>query len=55
MKPAKPLNPFEVWMVKQNLGYVKDEGLEIVVARLRAQGYNRVAEAVEVKAKAVKS
>lgn len=41
------LNAFEVWMVKRNLLYVATEGLAAVVARLKANGYDKVALAVE--------
>jgi alanine racemase len=42
------LNPFEQWMVKSNLNHLEEYGgLEIVVARLKANGYPHVAEAVE--------
>jgi hypothetical protein len=41
------LDAYERWMVKSNLEYIKTEGLEVVVARLRANGYNRVANVVE--------
>ena len=47
----KPLSPVDRWMVKQNLGYVLTEGLQTVVDRLRQQGYDRVANAVEQEAK----
>jgi len=47
----KPLDAVELWMVKSNLEYVKAEGLETVVARLRANGYNRVAAGVEAAVK----
>lgn len=43
----RQLDPVEKWMVKCNLEYVKAEGVATVVARLRAQGYERVAAAVE--------
>jgi len=41
------LTPFEQWMVKSNLAYVAAEGIDVVVARLRANGYNRVADGVQ--------
>lgn len=44
---ATALNPFEQWMVEQNLGHVKEKGAESVVKNLRDQGYDRVADAVE--------
>lgn len=47
MTEQRPLNPFEQWMVKSNLQYIEAEGVEAVVNRLRVQGYNRVADAVE--------
>lgn len=40
------LNPFELWMVSQQLDYVKIHGIVAVLANLRAQGYNRVADEV---------
>lgn len=43
----KPLSPMERWMVKSNLEYIADEGLTAVVDRLLANGYPRVAAAVE--------
>ena len=36
-------------VIKQNLEYVKVEGLETVLDRLRSQGYNKVAKAVELE------
>lgn len=42
------LTPFEHWMVERNLEYVKAEGLQPVLDRLRGQGYTRVANAVEL-------
>lgn len=44
------LDAFQQWMVARNLEYVETEGLEAVLDRLRAQGYNRVADAVEIEA-----
>ncbi len=44
---VKPLDGFERWMVARSLGYVSIEGLPAVLERLRAQGYMRVAGAVE--------
>lgn len=41
------LNPFELWMVKSNMNYIKTEGIDVVVTRLRNNGYNRVADAVQ--------
>jgi hypothetical protein len=41
------LSPVDLWMVDRNVEYVATEGLEAVLARLRAQGYHRVADAVE--------
>lgn len=40
-------NPFDRWMVARNVEYAESEGVDKVAARLRAQGYNRVADAVE--------
>lgn len=45
--PKRPLDGFDWWLVDRNLEYVKTEGLAPVVARLRANGYLRVATAVE--------
>lgn len=41
------LSPYEQWMVRQNLGYAQSEGAEVVIARLEAGGYSRVASAVK--------
>lgn len=43
---ARKLNPFELWMVAQQLDYVKIHGLTTVLADLRSQGYDRVADEV---------
>lgn len=40
------LDAYERWMVESNLEYVTNEGLEVVVNRLRARGYGRVADGV---------
>ena len=40
------LNPFELWMVSQQLDYVKIQGSTTVLAGLRSQGYNKVADEV---------
>lgn len=40
------LSPYERWMVRSNLEYAKRVGIDVVVKRLRANGYIRVAEAV---------
>ncbi len=37
------LDPFGQWMVRQQLAYAREEGRDIVLERLRAQGYDRVA------------
>jgi hypothetical protein len=47
VKVEPKLSPFDRWMVQRNLEYAKTEGVETVVARLRAQGYDRVASAVQ--------
>lgn len=47
MTQERPLDPVEQWMVKSNLQYIEAEGVETVVNRLRVQGYDRVANAVE--------
>ncbi len=41
------LTPMDIWMVQQNIRYAKKEGVEVVVARLKEQGYHRVATAVK--------
>jgi len=47
-KEGEPdLGPFERWMVKQGVEAVKAEGVEVVVARLKANGYDRIARAVQ--------
>lgn len=48
---SETLNPFEIWMVQQNMSYVDTEGLEVVVSRLKAGGYDRVAAAVNEQCK----
>jgi hypothetical protein len=40
------LTPFHLWMVEQQLDYVKIHGIVAVLANLRSQGYNRVADEV---------
>jgi hypothetical protein len=40
------LTAYELWMVKSNLQYVDRDGIELVVARLKANGYHRVADGV---------
>jgi hypothetical protein len=48
MKEESPdLSPFEKWMVKQNIDHATTEGITTVLARLRENGYHRVANAVE--------
>lgn len=47
MSNERTLDPVEQWMVDRNLEYVENEGLEPVLARLRFQGYDRVAASVE--------
>jgi hypothetical protein len=44
---SRPISPVELWMAKSNLRYIPAEGLATVVARLRANGYERVARTVE--------
>jgi len=46
---APALDPFERWMVRQNVQEAKKEGSAAVVAVLRARGYGRVADAVEAE------
>jgi hypothetical protein len=41
------LNAYERWCVRMNLEHVKTEGLAVVVQRLHANGYHRMADAVE--------
>jgi hypothetical protein len=45
----KELDAYERWMVRSNLERIRDEGLEVadVVSTLRANGYPRIADAVE--------
>ena len=43
----RPLDPVEKWMAEMNLQYVENEGIDVVVARLRANGYDRVASVVQ--------
>jgi hypothetical protein len=40
------LDGFDRWMVKRNVEHTKREGVERVLARLKAQGYFKVAAAV---------
>ena len=40
------LNPFQQWMVRSNLQYIPAEGLDVVVNRLRANGYPNIADGV---------
>lgn len=40
------LTAYQIWMVKSNLKYIEAEGLETVVNRLRANGYNNIADGV---------
>jgi hypothetical protein len=48
----RTLDSMEIWMVKSNMEHnVPTEGVEVVAARLRSQGYMRVAEGVEDAAK----
>jgi hypothetical protein len=42
----RPLDSFERWMVKRNIYHAGVEGVDLVVARLEAGGYDRIAEAV---------
>ncbi len=43
------LSPFERWMVKSNLKHLQEYGgIKVVVARLKAGGYKRVAAAVKL-------
>lgn len=41
------LNPFQQWCVRQNVERAKTEGVTVVCARLRANGYPSIADAVE--------
>jgi hypothetical protein len=47
---AERLSTYEGWMVRSNLARAEREGVESVVATLRANGYFRVADAVEKEA-----
>lgn len=47
LTPTRELDPVEEWMFKCNLEYIASEGVEVVVDRLRSQGYIRVADAVQ--------
>ncbi len=40
------MDAFHWWMVRRNLAYAAYEGFGPVVARLRAQGYDAVADVV---------
>jgi hypothetical protein len=43
-----PLDPYERWCVKSNLQSVRDgEPIESILTQLRANGYPRIAAAVE--------
>lgn len=47
-KPGEPdLDAFERWMAKSNVEHLEEYGgLEVVCARLTANGYDRIARAV---------
>jgi alanine racemase len=47
------LDAFDRWMVRSNLDRIAAEGLDVetVVAQVKANGYHRVAAAVEAAAK----
>jgi hypothetical protein len=47
-KPGEPdLDAFERWMVKSSVDHLEEYGgLEVVCARLTAQGYDRISRAV---------
>jgi len=49
------LDPVSEWMVKQNLGYCRTEGLEVVLRRLHSQGYHRVAGVVSARYRRISS
>lgn len=51
----EPLGAFEQWMVRSNLKTIKDEGIDsaVIVKQLRANGYPRIAAAVEQQCKEV--
>ncbi len=49
------LNPFQMWMVRQNLEYAKAEGIDTVVNRLLSGGYTSVAAAVRAEWERVKA
>lgn len=40
------LDNYERWMVESNLKHSETVRIEVVIARLRLNGYNRVADAV---------
>jgi hypothetical protein len=41
------MSAYERWMVEQNVEYALEEGEDVVLARLRANGYERLAYWVE--------
>ena len=49
MPNERKLDPFQSWMVKQNVKHVVEEGesKEVIIATLKANGYHLVAAAVE--------
>lgn len=46
---AARLSAFDRWMVEQNVRHARTEGFAVVVARLRANGYVAVADAVAAR------
>lgn len=47
-KAVEALSGLDRWMVQQNLRYCADRGVDSVVQNLRAQGYSKVATAVQL-------
>ncbi len=43
------LSPFDCWMVLKNIEHAQSKGLSEVAGNLRAQGYEKVAQALENK------
>lgn len=42
----KDLDAYDWWCVNSNVGYIATDGIDLVVARLRRNGYPKIAEAV---------
>lgn len=43
------LDAFDRWCVRQNIEHAKTEGVESIVAQLRANGYPAIADAVQAE------